>query len=83
MEPWGANHYTYNVISTPTMSFITPFGMVCTLHFLQCSLRVYFQIQEWKGCSAELQPLEWGWKKSEGKQMPVLTDLPPAPDELL
>ena len=27
------------------------------------SLRVYFQIQEWKGCSAELQPLEWGWKK--------------------
>ena len=47
------------------------------------SLRVYFQIQEWKDCSAEMQPLEWGWKKSEGKLMPVLTDLPPAPDELL
>ena len=24
------------MISTPTMSFITPFVMVCTLHFLQC-----------------------------------------------
>ena len=47
------------------------------------SLRVYYQIQEWKGCSAEMQPLEWGWKKVEGKLMPVLTDLPPAPDELL
>ena len=34
MEPWGA---TYSMISTPTMSFITPFGMVCTLHFLQCT----------------------------------------------
>ena len=34
MEPWGADHPTYSVISTPTMSFITPFGMVCTLHFL-------------------------------------------------
>ena len=33
------------------------------------SLHVYFQIQEWKGCSAEMQPLEWGRKKSEGKLM--------------
>jgi len=47
------------------------------------SLHVYLQVQKWKGCSAEVQPLEWGWKMSEGKQMPVLTDLPPAPDELL
>ena len=33
----GANHPHYSVISTPTMSFITPFDMVCKLHFLQCS----------------------------------------------
>lgn len=45
--------------------------------------RVYFQIQEWKACGGELKPLEWGRKKSEGKLMPVLTDMPPAPDELL
>ena len=30
-----------------------------------------------------MQPLEWGWKKVEGKLMPVLNDLLPAPDELL
>ena len=29
----GANHPHYSVISTPTMSFITPFDMVCTLYF--------------------------------------------------
>ena len=47
------------------------------------NLCVYFQIQEWKSCGGELQPLEWGWKKNERMLMPVLTDMPPAPDELL
>ena len=47
------------------------------------SLRVYFQIQEWKAYGGELKPLEWGWKKSEGKLMPVLIDMPPALDDLL
>ena len=37
MEPWGANHTIIRMISTPTVPFITPFGMVCTLHFLQCT----------------------------------------------
>ena len=30
----GANHPHYSVIRAPTVSFITPFGMVCT----QCRL---------------------------------------------
>ncbi|XP_065915240.1 uncharacterized protein [Dysidea avara] len=47
------------------------------------SLRVYLQIQEWKGCGREFQPLEWGWKKCDGTLMPLFTDLPPAPDDLL
>ena len=47
------------------------------------SLRVYFQILEWKGSGDKISPLEWRWKKSDGKLMPVLIDLPPAPDELL
>ena len=47
------------------------------------SFRVYFQIQEWKGVASEMQPTAWGWKDYDGKLMPVLTDLPPAPDELL
>lgn len=28
------------------------------------SLRVYFQVNEWKGRGTELNPLDWGWKKS-------------------
>jgi len=36
---------------------------------------------QWK--LLEMDPLEWGWKKSDEKFMPFLTDLPPAPNELL
>ena len=46
-------------------------------------LKVYFQILEWKGCTNEVSPVDWGWKRCDGKLMPVLTNLPPAPDELL
>ena len=47
------------------------------------SLRVYLQIQQWKGSRDDLSPVEWGWKESEGGLTPVHTDLPPAPEELL
>jgi len=30
-----------------------------------------------------VNPLEWEWKKSDEKLMPLLTDLPPAPSEFL
>ena len=30
-----------------------------------------------------MSPLEWGWKKNDDKLMPLLTDLSPAPSELL
>ena len=30
------NHTIRKMISTFTVPFIIPFGMVCTLHFLQC-----------------------------------------------
>ena len=47
------------------------------------SMRVYLQVLEWKNCSNSVNPLEWGWKESDGKFTPALTDLPPAPDNLL
>ncbi|KAJ8398943.1 hypothetical protein AAFF_G00416100 [Aldrovandia affinis] len=47
------------------------------------SLRVYYQVQQWKGTVDELLPQEWGWKESDGGLVPVQTDLPPAPLELL
>ncbi|KAK3709221.1 hypothetical protein QZH41_004579 [Actinostola sp. cb2023] len=46
------------------------------------SLRAYFQVQQWNG-NQELQPEDWGWKLTEGKLLPVHTDLPPAHDSLL
>ena len=48
------------------------------------SLRVYYQVQQWKGNAAdELRPDDWGWRESSGGLVPVQTDLPPAPQQLL
>lgn len=46
------------------------------------SLRVFYQIQVWKG-SEELRPEDWGWEVVSGMFMPVKTSLPPAPESLL
>jgi hypothetical protein len=45
------------------------------------SLCVFHQVQEWKG--HKLDPLKFGWKISDGKMIPVHSDLAPAPDSLL
>ncbi|XP_052787427.1 uncharacterized protein LOC128222459 isoform X1 [Mya arenaria] len=47
------------------------------------SLRVYYQVQQWKGTVNNLLPQDWGWKESDGLLFPVQTDLPPASQELL
>ena len=47
----------------------------------QHSLRVYHQVQAWKG--RDLVPFEWGWTLNSGKVMPVKMTLPPVPPELL
>ena len=38
---------------------------------------------EWKDSGRELNPLDWGCKGNDGYLIPILTDLPPAPTELL
>jgi len=45
------------------------------------SFRVYHQVQTWK--NVELDPTDWGWKVTEGKMIPYMTDLEPAPKALL
>ena len=45
------------------------------------SYRVYHQIQQW--CNREIPPDEWGWKQNNERYIPIMTDLPPAPSELL
>jgi len=45
------------------------------------SLRVYYQVQQWKGVA--LQPQDWGWSLEDGKLLPIRTDLPAAHESLL
>ena len=45
------------------------------------SYRVFAQVMQWKG--RDLNPTEWGWIIEKGKMMPLQTDLPYAPEELL
>lgn len=47
------------------------------------SLRTYLQVQVWIGESNHLPPDEWGWKVVNRQMLPVLTDIAPAPQELL
>ena len=47
------------------------------------SLRVYYQVMEWKGEHNHLSPEKWGWHIIGGKYLPRFTDKPAAPTELL
>ena len=47
------------------------------------NLRVYYQIRDWRGMAATLDPLEWGWEMVGQMLLPVKCDMPPAPDNLL
>ena len=45
------------------------------------SLRVFHQVQYWKGNSLDTD--EWGWKVYDGRMVPIITDKDPAPQSLL
>ena len=45
------------------------------------SLRVYHQVQQWKGVDLNVE--QWGWQITEGQMIPIQTDRKPAPDYLL
>ena len=45
------------------------------------SLRVYHQVQQWRGVA--LQPQDWGWKLVDGSLLLIRTDLPAAHASLL
>ena len=47
------------------------------------SLRVYLQVQEWRGSDVELHPRDWGWQECEEGFATLQTLLPPAPEHLL
>lgn len=47
-------------------------------------LRVHLQAVEWKMLShGALIPTDWGWKCELNQYVPIMTDLPAAPDDIL
>ena len=47
------------------------------------SMRVYLQVQEWKGSADGLLSTEWGWQLCDEGFVPLQTALAPAPENLL
>lgn len=47
------------------------------------SLRGYFQVQEWLGGKLSLERTQYGWRCEQDKFMPITTDIPAAPADLL
>ena len=47
------------------------------------SLRVFYQMMEWKGGSERTDPNDWGWHVLDGRFMPIMTDQPAPPPEIL
>ncbi|XP_076040893.1 uncharacterized protein LOC143025304 [Oratosquilla oratoria] len=47
------------------------------------SLRVYYQVMEWKGTCVNMKPQDWGWHIVDRRYMPIQTDQPAAPPEIL
>ena len=59
---------------------LAPTKNAAKYHFL----RIHLQAVEWKTLmSVELNPLDWGWKLSDGSYDPIMTDLSAAPDNIL
>ena len=46
------------------------------------NMRVYLQVQQWL-IVCNMKETDWGWMKKDENVVPVMTFLPPAPDELL
>ena len=47
------------------------------------SLRVYYQVMVWKDFNHDLKPEDWGWYVHDGRLLPLQTDKPAAPSEIL
>ena len=47
------------------------------------SLRVFYHVMYWKGKCDSMKPEEWGWHIVDVKCLPIQTDKPAAPAELL
>ncbi|KAL8570759.1 hypothetical protein ACOMHN_006909 [Nucella lapillus] len=87
-EKDSLNHLRYvkyvQKVATSTKSFqpssLPPSSSAAKYH----CFRVYFQVQAWKNLNdASLDPCQWGWEVANRMLLPMLTNLPAAPEELL
>jgi hypothetical protein len=80
----SSQHYRCRTCSKQVTSYVQPQSLPPTSDAAKYhSLRVYCQIQQWKGSGVAISPTEWGCSESNGGLVPVQTNLPPAPQELL
>lgn len=47
------------------------------------SYRVYLQVQHWMYGDLDLEPTDWGWALLDNRFIPIKTEKPPAPENLL
>lgn len=47
------------------------------------SLRTFYQIQTWMDRNEKLNPMMYGWQETNNRLTAVMTNLPPAPPQLL
>ena len=45
--------------------------------------RAYLQVMQWLDKCDDMDPTEWGWIIQDGKFVPIMMDISPAPDQLL
>ena len=59
---------------------LPPTESAAQYHFL----RMHLQVIEWKTLmDVELDPLNWGWRLSNGSYEPIMSDINPAPENIL
>ena len=84
-EGEGLDALRYNTFCDKAVSgksFIKPQALPPTSSAAKYhSYRDFAQVMQWKG--RDLDPTEWGWIIEDGIMMPLQTDLPYAPEELL
>ncbi|KAH3770247.1 hypothetical protein DPMN_171531 [Dreissena polymorpha] len=69
---------TINGINSVQIHTLPPTSAAAKFH----SLRAHLQAREWTQTS-DLEPTMWGWRLDNGLYVPVKTDMPPAPANLL
>ena len=82
----SVNELRYNIFcqkASTSKTAITPESLPPTIDAaFYHTCRAYHRVQVWIGIE-DIDPLKWGWKVRGNTMMPISTQKPPAPPELL